>query len=399
MFNWLRAVALAAALSPAAWSQWTPFAPEQLSRIQRGIRDIYNMEYARATGDFQAMIKQSPDDPAGYTYLAFTYWIQELSGKQELSIDRFAASDFFSEMPKYSLSVEPAIEARFREASELAIQKAYARLEKNPRDPAARYLLGLANENLCSFEASLKRSWWAAFRYGTKTYKYHSQLLQEHPEFYDARLATGVYNYVTGSLGWSVKWLAYLTGHHGSKTQGMRDLKTAMEKGVLASDDARLMLILIYTREKNYAAALEHMGALRKKYPQNYLIPLDMGGMALLMGQPARAVGIYQDILRRRELGERKYTELERASLYNRLAVAFRESGDFEASASWSREALADKRASPRTRTLASLEFGKTLDRMGRREDARKLYQGVVAAEDVAGSRSEAQGWLIRAFR
>src|SRR6185436_8941702 len=88
------------------------FPPPQLARIREGLRDIYSLEYDRAEKNFQRMIEEAPDDPVGYAYLASTYWVRELGAKQELSIDRFAASDFFSEAPKHSVHVDPAVETR-----------------------------------------------------------------------------------------------------------------------------------------------------------------------------------------------------------------------------------------------------------------------------------------------
>ena len=89
------------------------FPARQMERIQRGVSAIYNLEHGRAAQIYQAMIDESPDDPAGYTYLAKTYWLQELVSKQELSIDRFAASDFFAETVKYQPQVDPRVEQRF----------------------------------------------------------------------------------------------------------------------------------------------------------------------------------------------------------------------------------------------------------------------------------------------
>ena len=67
----------------------------------------------------------SPMGPASKgTYLAKTYWLQELVSKQELSIDRFAASDFFAETVKYKPKVDPTVEQRFRQANDLASPKA-----------------------------------------------------------------------------------------------------------------------------------------------------------------------------------------------------------------------------------------------------------------------------------
>ncbi len=383
----------------AAFGQTAVFAPERLEQIRQGLRDIYNLEYDRAAARFQRMIHDAPDDPAGYVYLSTTYWLQELGGKQELSIDRFAASDFFAETPRYVPHVEAPAEARFRKVTAQAIEKARARLASNPDDKAALFLLGLAYQNLASFEASLKRSWWSAFRWGTRTFHYHRALLRRDPNFHDARLSLGVYDYVAGSLGWSVKWLAFLMGYHGSKSRGKQELETAAEKALLVADDARVILVLIYTRERNYGKAFDYLAALLKKYPQNYLVHLDMGGIALLMKRPEVAIEIYQDILRKHETRERKYAELERAAIYNRLGVALREKGDLPTSRNWFAKGLGEPRLSERSATVAHLELGKTLDLMGRRDEARQQYQRVVAAADVAGSRREAERLLGRGYR
>ena len=77
------------------------FPAQQMERIQRGVSAIYNLEHGRAAEIYQAMIDESPDDPAGYTYLAKTYWLQELVSKQELSIDRFASTTA-SRLPTFS---------------------------------------------------------------------------------------------------------------------------------------------------------------------------------------------------------------------------------------------------------------------------------------------------------
>ena len=375
------------------------FPPERLERIQLGIRDVYNLEYEAARQRFQGMVDASPDDPTGYVYLAWTEWVKELGNQQELSIDRFASSDFFSEAPLYRMHVDPGAEARFRELSQQGIDRAQARLSRNPNDRAALFVLGQAYQNLASFEASLKRSWWSAFRYGSRTYRYNRDLLRQDPTFYDARLATGVYHYVTGSLAWNVKWLAFAMGYRGSREAGKREIEIAAERGQLASDDARVVLTLIHTRERDYPKAFERLQQLLRKYPQNYLVHLDMGGLALLMKRPEAAVEIYQDVLRKIENGDRKYAQLERASVYGRLGVACRAQGDLAVSTAWLNKSLAEAPAGGRSSTIARLELGKTLDLLGRRREAQEQYRIVAAAEDIAGSRQEAAELLRKAYR
>jgi Tfp pilus assembly protein PilF len=383
-----------ACLQPLASSAQDLFPPAQLARIREGLHDIYNLEHGRAAANFERMIAESPDDPAGYAYLATTLWLQELSEKQELSIDRFAASDFFAEQAQPLFTVDPALEARFRQLSEAAIARSKRRLSRTPEDRTSLYLLGLAYQNLASFEAALKRNWWAAFRYGSRAYGCNRDLLRRDPQFHDARLAIGVYTYVAGSLGWSVRWLALLMGHRGSRERGKQELELAAQQGQLAADDARVILALIHTRERDYQRAYDDLAGLLGKYPRNYLVQLDMAGMAMLMKQPDRAIGIYRDILRKRAALAPNYQRLERASLYNRLGVAFRARKDLPESSDWFRRALAEPAVSARSGALAHLELGKTLGLMGRRDAAMAEYRMAAAAPDFAGSRQEAQRLL-----
>lgn len=386
-------------LLPPVGAQNNAFPPAQLERIKQGVNDIYNMEYKRAAENFQSMIREAPDDPAGYAYLARTYWIQELAATQELSIDRFAASDFFEEQPKFRPKVDPAVEERFRKVNDQAIQRATVRLGRNSKDCAALYLRGLAYQNLSSFETSLKRSWRKAMGAGRRATNDHARLLRLDPSFDDAKLSLGAKDHVLGSLSVGWKLIFGIIGYTGDRERGRQTLEDVAENGVLAADDARILLILIHTRQKNYQKAFDYLAELQQKYQQNYLVRLDMGGMELLMNRPERAIAIYGEILRRRNTGERNYAELELAFLCNRLGVAFRQAGDLESAVGWFRKALHEDERSSRSTTVARLELGKTFDLMGRRSEAVEQYQAVLAADDVAGSKLEAGSLLKTSFR
>ena len=386
------------AVMPAAAA--TPlFPPETVARIRQGLDQVYNLDHDAAIKNYQAMIRDSPEDPAGYVYLAKVYWLQELMTKQELSIDRFAASDFFAETPRYQPQVDPEAERRFFEMNEQAIEKARLRLDQNPNDLAAQYLLGLAYQNEASFEASLKRSWWASFRAGSKTFRYHRALLRQDPSLYDAYLSIGVFDYVTGRLGWSVKWLAYVLGYRGSKERGKEEIRLAAEKGNIASDDARVVLTLIHTRERNFQAAFDELSILLKRFPRNYLVHLDMGGIALLMDRPEAAIVIYQDVFRKVMAREPKYRELGESGISNRLGVAYRHKRDFAASTQWFARALKANDRTNLSQVVSRLELGKSYDLMGRRNEALAEYRSALQLEDFAGSRQEARDLISKPYR
>ena len=137
-------------------------------------------------------------------------------------------------------------------------------------------------------------------------------------------------------------------GYRGSRERGRQEIELAAQHGELAADDARVILMLIYTRERLYQRAYDELAGLLRKYPRNYLLELDMAGMALLMKRPDQAIGIYQDVLRKRQA------------------------------------------MTPHSAALAHLELGRTLSLMGQRGDAVAEYRLAAAAPDFAGSRDEA---------
>jgi tetratricopeptide (TPR) repeat protein len=399
MLRNLASVAFWVLLVAAGRAQPLIFSAQDLPRLKRGTQAVYSLEHGQAIAEYEALVRERPEDPLGYAFLAKTYWLQELVSKQELSIDRFAASNFFAETPRYTPEVDPETERRFREASDLAVEKARAVLVRNPSDSRALFLLGMAYQNVASFEASLKRAWWASFRAGSKSHRYHKELLDAHPKLYDAYLTTGVFDYVTGSLGWGTRWLAFLLGHVGNKERGREQLRQTAARSELFSDDARVILALIYTRERRYQAAFDEMSILLKRYPRNYLVHLDMGGIALLMRRPEAALTIYEDVLRKVQNRQDRYDRLEAANILNRLGVAFRHRGDPQASVKHFEQALQQPGLSSHTRVVAHLELGKTRDVMGERDAAVREYQAVLGLEDFADSRGEARELLEQPFR
>ena len=386
-------------LKMPALAQQHVLPPAQVAAIKQGLDQVYRLDYALAGKTFEQMIAADPQDPAGYAYLAMVYWAQELGRKQELGIDRFAASDFFSQANNYKISISPAAEARFQKASDQAIELARARLRANPADKAALFIIGLVFQNLASFDATLKRSWWSAFRHGSHTHRYHRELLQLEPGFTDAMLSLGVFNYVAGSLDWKIKWVSLMMGYRGSKTRGKEQLWTAANHGVLMADAARLSLALIYTRERQFQPAFDLLAGMHKRFPQNYLLHLDMGGLQLAMGHADRALEIYQDVLKKRQTKSGKYAEIELGLLHNRIGVACRRQENFKAATEWFQKALSSGPPTAPSSTVARLELGKTLDLMGRRAEALVYYRQVAAAEDYTGSQNEARRLIVEPFR
>lgn len=351
--------------SPAAG----PIPPERMQWLLDVMDDIYRMRYEEAAEASRQRIAAAPEDPAGYVMLARTYWSQEMIRKHAFSINRFAASDFFEEKQKdkYKIRVDPEVERRFMDITGQAVERAKAVLVTDPQNTEAMFLLGLAYQNEVTFHASTKGGWWDAFRSGQKTYRYHRRVYTSFPEFSDPLLAMGVYEHVAGSVPWSIRWLTLLIGSGGSKRKGREMLETAAASATLLADDARMVLVLIDAREKNYDAAFQTLSQLHERYPENYLMQIDRATLARRMNRPELATGILSALLETVWDNPEMQPALERAEILIQLGLAFRDSGDLRAAENWFRIALNEPDLSSRLQEIAGTELARTLTIQKRR--------------------------------
>src|SRR5207248_10079933 len=149
------------------------------------------------------------------------------------------------------------------------------RLQRNPRDPQALYMLGATESLKASFAATVERRFMAALRSGSSGVDTHRNVIKLDPNFHDAELTIGMYDYIVGTLPLPVKMLASVAGAHGSKKRGIQTLERVAKEGQWARDDAKVLLIAIYKKEKRFPEALALSRELHEKYPRNYLFSLE----------------------------------------------------------------------------------------------------------------------------
>src|SRR5262249_32092400 len=141
-------------------------------------------------------------------------------------------------------------------------------------------------------------------------YQYHSGLLKIDPAYVDAYLVVGMNNYVVGSLPWYIKALAALGGRHGDRVEGLRQIKQVTEQGNYAREDAKLMLAVLYQREKMYAPALSLYQAMARSYPRNYLLQYEVATLDGLLKDWNAAAQSYDVMLARHRAGESGYENI-----------------------------------------------------------------------------------------
>jgi tetratricopeptide (TPR) repeat protein len=341
--------------------------------LDAGLDHFYNLEYDAALVQFEKALAADPENLRLRNLLAHSHLFQEMLRLGQLEGNLYDASNAFLREKKPV--PDAARVARINELLAAEKQLCEARRAKNPRDLEALYNLGVANGIEANLHFSIEKSWWSALGAAARANELHEKVLKLDPNFHDAKLIVGAYQYVVGSIPRGVKWLAFLFGYRGNKQRGIRLLTEAMEHGRRVNRDATFLLVVVYNRERNYAEARRLLSELAERYPRNPLLPLEIGRAWQREGQLDRAAEQYVAVAEAAEAGRYAREKLPRERLWYQVGVLYQQQQKFN-------EALgAFARVTERTdsdgllRAYSSLRRGEIYLAQNQPERARAEYQ------------------------
>ncbi|HSE31597.1 MAG TPA: hypothetical protein VLA93_08455, partial [Pyrinomonadaceae bacterium] len=284
-----------------------------------------------------------------------------------------------------------------------------ARLRQNPSDLEALYFLGAAEGLDAAFAAGVERRFMAALRSGSRSVDRHREVLKRAPDYRDAELTIGLYNYIVGSLPLAVKIVAGTMGFKGSKKRGLETLERVAKEGKWAKDVARVLLVDLYKREKRWNDAAKIATELSIRYPRNYLFKLQIAdalseqiehtrdkriATSSISAEQQRVFDIFEELLRDRissaagaaDVIHYRYGETLLAAGQNERALK-----EFLVVARRSSEAgLA---------SIARLRAAHALDLAGKRREALAEYRAVLTAPDIYNSHDQAKRGLREPYK
>jgi tetratricopeptide (TPR) repeat protein len=143
----------------------------------------------------------------------------------------------------------------------------------------------------------VERSYGAGFRLATKARDDCMHALEVDPDYVDAKLVVGVYEYVVGALPLPFKFLIGFAGITGSKSRGLAMLADDGNRGVATSVEARTVTALFLRREAKYKEAIEVVRGLKDLYPHDFLFCLEEANLLKDAGEGMIAVAAYREIV------------------------------------------------------------------------------------------------------
>ena len=371
--------------------------PEFLEGVDKGFDHVYNLDYDSARAAFQNLQQRYPQHPGPPLYLALTLWQQELFRRQDLRLDRFVSPESFMQATARQMPTEER-NAFFRyiEESQAACQ---AILKQQPRNRDARYFLGSAYGALAAFAITIDHDKREAFRQGKQAYQYHQQIVQEQPDYYDAYVTVGLYEYVAANLPWYVKWIAQIAGYSGTEERSFKYLHLAVAKSGFASVNARSLLVVLCVREKLYDEALAHAQFLRRRYPRNFLLQLNVAQILTEMNRPDQAAEEYLKVIAQAESRTPNYQKMPLGSLRYNIGKALMNLDRLEVAQRLFVAAIQDSTTAEREHALSQLCLAQIMDLRGNRQQAIDNYQQVLTAANFEDSHNTAQSYLKRPYR
>jgi hypothetical protein len=247
---------------------------------------LYNFDFPGAHQVLDTYIATTPKDPLGYSTRAAAYLFFELDRLKILQ------GEFLTDDKKISgddkLVPDPAVRARFFAAVEEAQRVAEVRLQEKPGDSNALFAFCITEGLKTDYTAFIEKRQLRSLASARKSHNYAVELLQRDPTFVDAKLTTGITEYMVGSLPFFIRWFVKFDQTQGSKQQAVLNLETVAQHGRYLGPFARILLSIIHLREKRAPQSLKLLEGLVADYPGNRLLRSEM---EKLRSQQARKMG------------------------------------------------------------------------------------------------------------
>lgn len=373
-----------------------------------GIEALYNLDYDKAQKDFQEIVRLYPNHPAGPQLLAARVWIKALYETRRLQSSLYSSESFYSSGDD---KVDPKVVTDFRNLTREAKRLAEARLKQDPKNVEALYWLGSVEGLKATFEEAVERRHFAALRDGSDSVDHHRDVLKLDLNSIDAGITVGLYEYAVGSLPLPVKVLAGITGFRGSKKKGLAMIERVAKEGNWSRDDAKTLLIVLYTREKRYPEVLAHARDLTAKYPRNYLFRLEAADALVSQAEVERknknieaavkaereAFATFEDLLHDRSVRDTVSRALD--LVHFKYGEVLLTAGEGERAAKEFLAATKVEHAEPTLVTMAHLFAARAFDLAGKREDALSQYREVLTRPDIYAAHEEAKKGLRQPYK
>jgi hypothetical protein len=346
-------------------------------QVREAYQHFYDLDYPGAVERFERFHEQHPGDPQATDYLLDAAVFQELYRLDLLDTTFYANDGFLT--GRHATEEDPKARDRIFSLSDEVVREADWRIGKNPNDVDAYFARAWARSLRCTYVAMVERGFGTGFRLATKARDDAQHALDLDPNYVDAKLIVGVYEYVVGALPWPFKLMVGIAGITGSKSGGMALLDDAANRGVITRVEARTVIALFLRREAKYQEAIQVVLILKNQYPRDFLFCLEEANLRKDAGEGMAAVEAYRQLLAANATPG-YFASAKPELAYFGLGDALRGQRHYADAAQAYEQAAGTPAVGIELKIRSLVDAGQCRDLMGDRSQAVKDYQAAIDA-------------------
>ncbi len=251
------------------------------------VEHLYNRRYTEAKAGFAAMGKRYPGsgiEPAGHVLV----W-------QALMLENFD----YRYVPQYEVAARQA-----RVELQVAIQE--------PGNDAWEHFLMGGMLGIDSIHTMRTGEYLKALSRGVEAMKFIVQAQKHAPEFVDAFLGDGLFNYWRSVISMSTKAIPNLGD---TRAKGIAQMQQVEREGIFLAPASTLALVFTWMEEGDMPKALAQCEKNKKLYPGNVINNLVHGRVYMYMRKHAEAEAIFIDVIRQDPQNQRVHYYMSRMYL------------------------------------------------------------------------------------
>jgi tetratricopeptide (TPR) repeat protein len=363
--------------------------------VREAFTHYYNLDYEGALSRFERVREAHPNDPIATAYVLNCVFIHELYSLDLLDTTFYANDGFLS--GKHPVPEDPKVSDQVNDLADTTIRMADAEYTAHPDDLNALFVRGWARSLKATYEAMVERQYGYALRLALEAHSDHQHVLDKDPNYVDAKLVVGVYQYVIGSLSFGFKVVVGFAGIGGSKSKGLELLNDSATRGVISSIESRTCLAFFLRREAKYKQAIAIVRTQTEEYPHNFLFALEEANLLKDDGQGQAAIAAYRQIVSD-AMASGYYLDAHLELAYFALGESLRGQKMYPDAVTAYEQASALPTTSPELKRRSLLAAGEVYDLMHQHEKARNEYLAVVSAGADTSQADMARKYMKSAY-
>ncbi len=352
--------------------------------IQKNISYIYHLKFDSAQIGFDKIIREKPNDPAGYFFDAMIVWWKININKENSSLDEL-----------------------FNQKADKVIEVADRILDRNENDQYALFYKGgaLGYKGLVN---SLRENWFGAAENGKEALNLLQSAYDIDPQNKDVIFGVGLYNYFAEYVPevYPVVKPLMLIFPKGDKLKGLSQIKESAMSAKFAKTEARFVLAYLYLiYEKNYTESEIYAKSLHEEFPENPVFEKYLNNSYTGLGKWIDALAGWSRVLEKIDSNKAGYDGrgLNREANYYSALSYVKMGRPLEAEQLILKAEKITKEMDPGSETAFSsyiyLLSGMINDAKGNRATADNYYDKVLSMKNFQNSHQEAERLKVERYK